>query len=408
MRGRVHDHNLLSTRFKRFIGAATLAIFAGLAALPALAQFDAPYDPDFAPPPAAKQAPAAPVPAEEPVIEAVPGAQDAPFRLLDRPDGAGFLTPAPAASTEPAKIPRDPGEVRAGMTPVQYDPARFERVREQVDRGEEPGADRSADGGSQIVDTDVFLSTAAPKPPPPEVELPTYGTSLSVTGRKVIGFNFSEKRYLASQKTTGRPQTTNLIEIDQQLQLRMQGKVGPKITVNVDYDDTKLNQQDISVVYQGDPNEVVQNVSFGDIDLSLPATEFVSYNKQLFGIRADVKYKGFRSTFIGSRTKGVTKTKQFTGNTQFVALDLLDTSYLRRQYYDETFGNLDRLPRALAIAKATLQTIRQNLFWAFAYNIVAIPVAALGFLNPMWGALFMAFSDVVVIGNSIRLKTRKV
>ncbi|MBI4061635.1 MAG: hypothetical protein HY403_09410, partial [Elusimicrobia bacterium] len=173
---------------------------------------------------------------------------------------------------------------------------------------------------------------------------PTYGTSLSVTGRKVISFNFSERRYLNSQKTTGRPQTTNLIEIEQQLQLRMQGKVGPKITVNVDYDDTKLNQQDISVVYQGDPNEVVQNVSFGDIDLSLPATEFVSYNKQLFGIRADIKYKGFRSTFIGSRTKGTTKTKQFTGNTQFVALDMQDTSYLRRQYYDVTFGNPARLP----------------------------------------------------------------
>jgi Cu+-exporting ATPase len=70
-------------------------------------------------------------------------------------------------------------------------------------------------------------------------------------------------------------------------------------------------------------------------------------------------------------------------------------------------GNLDRLPRALAIADATVQTIKENLFWAFAYNIVAIPVAALGFLNPMWGALFMAFSDVVVIGNSIRLKSRR-
>lgn len=70
-------------------------------------------------------------------------------------------------------------------------------------------------------------------------------------------------------------------------------------------------------------------------------------------------------------------------------------------------GNLDRLPKALAISEATVQTIKQNLFWAFAYNIVAIPIAALGFLNPMWGALFMAFSDVVVIGNSIRLKARK-
>lgn len=71
-------------------------------------------------------------------------------------------------------------------------------------------------------------------------------------------------------------------------------------------------------------------------------------------------------------------------------------------------GHLDRLATALAISTATLQTIKQNLFWAFAYNVVAIPVAAMGFLNPTWGALFMAFSDVVVIGNSIRLKARRV
>ncbi|MCC6723120.1 MAG: cadmium-translocating P-type ATPase [Saprospiraceae bacterium] len=70
-------------------------------------------------------------------------------------------------------------------------------------------------------------------------------------------------------------------------------------------------------------------------------------------------------------------------------------------------GNLNRLATALAISTATLQTIKQNLFWAFAYNVVAIPVAAMGFLNPTWGALFMAFSDVVVIGNSLRLKGRK-
>lgn len=70
-------------------------------------------------------------------------------------------------------------------------------------------------------------------------------------------------------------------------------------------------------------------------------------------------------------------------------------------------GNIQRLTRALSISEKTVQTIRQNLFWAFAYNVVAIPVAAMGYLNPMWGALFMAFSDVVVIGNSIRLKYRR-
>lgn len=71
-------------------------------------------------------------------------------------------------------------------------------------------------------------------------------------------------------------------------------------------------------------------------------------------------------------------------------------------------GSLDRLPKAIAISQATLKTIRQNLFWAFSYNIVAIPLAALGFLNPMLGAFFMAFSDLVVIGNSVRLRYRSI
>ena len=69
--------------------------------------------------------------------------------------------------------------------------------------------------------------------------------------------------------------------------------------------------------------------------------------------------------------------------------------------------DLHSVIKFLQISKHTLITIKQNLFWAFAYNIVAIPIAALGFLNPMVGAFAMAFSDVVVIGNSLRLKVKK-
>jgi Cu+-exporting ATPase len=70
-------------------------------------------------------------------------------------------------------------------------------------------------------------------------------------------------------------------------------------------------------------------------------------------------------------------------------------------------GQLSSLKQAFQISQHTLLTIKQNLFWAFSYNIIAIPIAAMGFLNPMWGALFMAFSDIVVIGNSARLKYKK-
>jgi Cu+-exporting ATPase len=69
--------------------------------------------------------------------------------------------------------------------------------------------------------------------------------------------------------------------------------------------------------------------------------------------------------------------------------------------------DLSALEEARLISKHTLLTIKQNLFWAFCYNIVAIPAAAAGFMNPMAGALAMAFSDVIVIGNSIRLKTKR-
>ena len=70
-------------------------------------------------------------------------------------------------------------------------------------------------------------------------------------------------------------------------------------------------------------------------------------------------------------------------------------------------NDLRLIPELYKVSQHTVKTIRQNLFWAFFYNVMAIPLAAVGMLTPIIGAAAMALSDVIVIGNSLRLKQKK-
>lgn len=93
-----------------------------------------------------------------------------------------------------------------------------------------------------------------------------------------------------------------------------------------------------------------------------------------------------------------------------LGISLSDASQIAMQSSDVILMNhgIKNLPQALGLGKHTYLTIKQNLFWAFLYNIVAIPIAALGFLTPTVAALAMGLSDVVLAINSVRLFVKKV
>ena len=93
-----------------------------------------------------------------------------------------------------------------------------------------------------------------------------------------------------------------------------------------------------------------------------------------------------------------------------IGISLSDSTQVAMQSANVILLNnhLGALPLAMGLGKHTYLTIKQNLFWAFIYNVVAIPVAALGYLNPIIGALIMGLSDVVLAINSVRLRFKKV
>ena len=88
-----------------------------------------------------------------------------------------------------------------------------------------------------------------------------------------------------------------------------------------------------------------------------------------------------------------------------IGISMSDAAHITMQTSDLVLMNkgLKNLPAALTLGQFTYQTIKQNLFWAFFYNALGVPLAALGFISPIFCAAAMGFSDFIVIGNALRL-----
>ncbi len=118
----------------------------------------------------------------------------------------------------------------------------------------------------------------------------------------------------------------------------------------------------------------------------------------------ELQAKGERIAFVGDGINDAPALEQAD-----LGIAVTKASDIAREAADMILlkSEIQAIPETLGLAAATLRTIKQNLFWAFFYNAASIPLAGLGFLSPMLCAAAMGFSDLIVIGNALRLRRWK-
>jgi hypothetical protein len=172
----------------------------------------------------------------------------------------------------------------------------------------------------------------------PKVGWEGFGESqLSVSGRKVVSMGFTVRTPKtspgSSQLSGPMSQRPNL---EQQLQVKLNGTVGKKIAVNVNYDDTAPDQtqQQISVVWNGEPQETIERAEFGDVRLQLSDTEFSGYDKTLFGLRLQARpVEKLRLIGVATQTQGINYSEQFVGSNSTQEVEIPDTAYVSNKYF---------------------------------------------------------------------------
>jgi Cu+-exporting ATPase len=162
-----------------------------------------------------------------------------------------------------------------------------------------------------------------------------------------------------------------------------------------------LSRKKIKVfMVSGDRREAAEAVAR---EIGLPGTNLFAdvRPERKAAIVGELQARGERVAFVGDGINDAPALEQAD-----LGIAVSRASDVAREAADIILLNSDlhAVPGAIGLAQATLRTIKQNLFWAFVYNAAAVPLAAMGFLSPVVSAIAMGMSDLLVIGNALRLR----
>ncbi len=164
----------------------------------------------------------------------------------------------------------------------------------------------------------------------------------------------------------------------------------------------KINDMGVEVVMLTGDNEVVAETVGKEMNIMTVKSNLKPADKcgEIKKIQQSGKIVGMIGDGINDAPALATADVSFAiGTATEIAMEAANITLVK--------GDILRACEALKLSRQTMNIIRQNLFWAFGYNVLALPVAALGFLNPMIAAGAMAFSSVSVVTNSLRLRKFK-